>query len=76
MKNKIFLLTALFLFYNLDLFSQCAMCKAVVESNLETGSQIGKGLNNGILYLMAVPYIAIFSFAIFWYFQNKKYKHS
>ena len=47
------------------------MCKAVVESNLETGSQIGKGLNNGILYLMAVPYIAIFSFAIFWYFQKK-----
>ena len=37
MRNKIFLLTALFLFYYLDLFSQCAMYKAVVESNLETG---------------------------------------
>ena len=51
MRNKIFLLTTFFLFYNLDLFSQCAMCKAVVESNMETGSQIGRGLNNGILLL-------------------------
>ena len=74
MRNKIFLLLTFFLFYNLDSFSQCAMCKAVGESNLETGSQIGRGLNYGILYLMAVPYIAILSFAIFWYFQNKKYK--
>ncbi|MEZ4737840.1 MAG: hypothetical protein R2818_00380 [Flavobacteriales bacterium] len=44
----------------------CAMCKAVVESgesssNIFGGSQtIGKGLNNGILYLMAVPYVLLF----------------
>jgi hypothetical protein len=41
----------------------CAMCKAVVES--ETGvfggeQAIGSGLNTGILYLMAVPYILLF----------------
>ncbi len=44
----------------------CAMCKAVVESgegsgNIFGGAQsIGKGLNNGILYLMAVPYVLLF----------------
>ena len=34
------------------------MCKAVVETNLESGDTKGLGLNNGILYLMAIPYIA------------------
>lgn len=44
----------------------CAMCKAVVESgegsgNIFGGEQsIGRGLNNGILYLMAVPYLLLF----------------
>ena len=41
------------------------MCKAVVESD-EGGSRIfggeqaiGRGLNTGILYLMAVPYLLL-----------------
>ncbi|HQV74731.1 MAG: hypothetical protein KBA60_05115 [Flavobacteriales bacterium] len=49
------------------LFAQgCSMCKAVVENgenggNIFGGAQsIGKGLNNGILYLMAVPYMLLF----------------
>lgn len=42
----------------------CAMCKAVVE-NGETGvfggqQKVGEGLNTGILYLMAVPYMLLF----------------
>lgn len=41
----------------------CSMCKAVVDS--ETGvfggkQAIGAGLNTGILYLMAVPYLLLF----------------
>ncbi|MGY6562198.1 MAG: hypothetical protein ACXITV_08830 [Luteibaculaceae bacterium] len=41
--------------------AQCAMCKAVVES-AENGSltRTGTGLNKGILYLMAFPYILLF----------------
>ncbi len=44
----------------------CAMCKAVVQNgegsgNVFGGEQaIGKGLNMGILYLMAVPYVLLF----------------
>jgi hypothetical protein len=48
------------------------MCKAVVETNLEAGGTKGAGLNDGILYLMAVPYIAVLCFGILYYFQNKK----
>ena len=56
----------------IDTYSQCAMCKAVVETNLESGDTKGLGLNNGILYLMAIPYIAALVFAILYYIQNKK----
>ncbi|MDQ3101736.1 MAG: hypothetical protein M3R08_10150 [Bacteroidota bacterium] len=46
-----------------DLIAQgCAMCKAVAESEQTFGvaQSVGLGLNNGILYLMAVPYLLLF----------------
>ena len=73
MKNKIILLSTIaVLFLTIDVNAQCAMCKAVVETNLESGDTKGVGLNKGILYLMAIPYIAAIVFAIFYYIQNKK----
>jgi hypothetical protein len=39
--------------------AQCAMCKASVESDLNSGGSIGTKLNTGILYLMAIPYIIL-----------------
>ena len=44
----------------------CSMCKAVVESSEGSshvfgGEQaVGRGLNSGIVYLMAVPYVLLF----------------
>ena len=37
---------------------QCVMCKAVAEDSADEGG-LGAGLNRGILYLMAVPYILL-----------------
>jgi len=74
MVRKILFLIISFLLLSLDLSSQCAMCKAVVEANLEAGGTKGAGLNDGILFLMAMPYIAVFLFCISYYFQNKKAK--
>lgn len=54
--------------------AQCAMCKAVVEANLEAGGTKGAGLNDGILFLMSMPYLAFFLFCLMFYFQNKKRK--
>jgi len=77
MKNKIILFsTIVVLFLTIDVNAQCAMCKAVVETNLESGDTKGMGLNNGILYLMAIPYIAAIVFAILYYNQNKKSQSS
>jgi hypothetical protein len=69
-KKIIFLIVSIIV--SLRSFSQCAMCKASVESNLESGETKGAGLNDGILYLMSVPYIAVVVFGLFWYLQNRK----
>ncbi len=37
--------------------AQCAMCRAVLESG--DNNAVAKGINNGIIYLMAVPYILV-----------------
>ena len=55
MKKTILLTLALFILGSEDVEAQCAMCRAVLES--EEGQQTAKGINNGIVYLMAIPYI-------------------
>ena|SRR5690606_11734924 len=37
--------------------AQCAMCRAVLESDGNTS--VAEGINNGIVYLMAVPYLLV-----------------
>ena len=54
-------------------YAQCSVCNASAESNINKHeNKVGRGLNSGILYLMAVPYtmggIAFF----IWYKQRKK----
>lgn len=54
--------------------AQCPMCKAAVESSIKSGqSNAGKGLNNGILYLLAAPYLFVGALGYLWYrnYRNK-----
>ena len=54
--------------------AQCPMCKAAVESSIKSGqSNAGKGLNNGILYLLAAPYLFVGALGFLWYrnYRNK-----
>jgi len=37
--------------------AQCAMCRAVIENSGDTGT--AEGLNSGITYLMAFPYLLV-----------------
>ena len=37
--------------------AQCAMCRAVLESGGDEA--VARGINNGIVYLMAIPYVLI-----------------
>lgn len=56
-----------------DADAQCAMCKAVIESNQKNGGGIGGGLNKGILYLMALPYIMVLIGGVYWYRTKHSY---
>lgn len=61
---------SMFLFGSQLVNGQCAMCRAVLESegNVETA----EGINNGIVYLMAIPYILV---AVLFYFVYQKMKN-
>jgi len=48
----------------IDASAQCSMCSAVVESSQQTGDDLAKGLNAGILYLMAIPYALLIGMGI------------
>ena len=50
--------------------AQCSMCRAVLES--EKGMSTAKGINDGILYLMSVPYILVFIVGYIVYRTYKK----
>ncbi len=78
MKRSIFLI-GLPLFFTLlfigigDVDAQCVMCKAVAEKGTDNGQEMAKGLNAGILWLMAVPYTLILTMALV--FFRKRIKH-
>ena len=52
--------------------AQCPMCKISAETNLENGGTAGRGLNKGILYLFATPYLIIGGIGYMWYRNRKK----
>ncbi|REJ85341.1 MAG: hypothetical protein DWQ44_10570 [Bacteroidetes bacterium] len=53
--------------------AQCAMCRRVAESNTESNSnKVGKNLNTGILYLLAIPYLLGAVGVAFWYKNRNK----
>tara|TARA_A100001011_G_scaffold111712_1_gene118212 strand:- start:126 stop:344 length:219 start_codon:yes stop_codon:yes gene_type:complete len=58
MKNNFtFFIILIFLFSFVEINAQCSMCRAVLQS--EEAQETAKGINNGILYLMALPYILV-----------------
>ena len=57
MKQLGFFFIVLFVFSLTDVQAQCAMCRAALESE-ESGVQ-AEAVNDGIVYLMAIPYILL-----------------
>ncbi len=62
---------ALCIFAN-ALIAQCPMCKIAAESNMKNGGTAGRGLNSGILYMLAAPYLLVGSIAFLWWKNRKK----
>ena len=60
MKKKLLLIPFLFILMlpPTGALAQCAMCKAVAKSNMDSEqNKVGQGINKGVLYLLSVPYI-------------------
>lgn len=55
-----------------ELLAQCPMCRATAETNLANGGTEGRGLNNGILYMLGMPYLLIGTIAFLWWKNRKK----
>jgi len=55
--------------------AQCPMCRMSAESNLQNGGSAGKGLNSGILYLLATPYLLIGIVGYVWW-RNRQRKRT
>ena len=68
MKKYFFIIILIF---SQSISAQCAMCKAVVESG---DADMAEGLNSGIIYLMAFPYILV-GVAGFLLYRNWKKKN-
>ena len=60
------ILTLTIVFISTETRSQCAMCRAVVEQG---GEEVAEGINSGIVYLMAFPYIVV-AVAFFLLYRN------
>ena len=71
LKKRIYTFFLLIFFTVKSTYSQCAMCKAVVENG---DVSMAEGVNNGITYLMVFPYllIGVLFFTIYRYKKQAK----
>jgi heme/copper-type cytochrome/quinol oxidase subunit 2 len=72
---KIFFFLLFSFFFSLNSFSQCAMCRASLES--EGNKTKIEAVNDGIVFLMAIPYIlvAVIGFVIYKMYYKKNKQH-
>ncbi|AYN06333.1 hypothetical protein [Flavobacterium sp. 140616W15] len=69
--TKISFLLVIF-FFNLSASAQCAMCRAALGGDENTKQ--AEAVNDGIVYLMVVPYllVAVIGYLIYRMYQSKK----
>lgn len=77
MKKITLIMLALILMLAGETLAQCAMCRSTLENNVSNGSPgIAAGINTGILYLLAIPYLAASLLGYFWYKSSKHAKNN
>jgi hypothetical protein len=74
MKRAFFILLLVISTFSLSTttYAQCAMCTISAEQGVKNGNTQSKGLNTGVLYLMAIPYLLIGGLGALWYFKFRK----
>lgn len=56
--------------------AQCAMCTLNAENSVQNGNTQGMGLNDGILFLLAMPYLIAVGVGILWYRKYRRRNHT
>lgn len=72
-QNSLFLLLLTLLFFvSSEAFAQCSMCRAALDSQQD--KSVAEGINNGILFLMAFPYLLVggLGYYIYRVYSSKK----
>tara|TARA_B100000900_G_C20498824_1_gene682814 strand:+ start:215 stop:421 length:207 start_codon:yes stop_codon:yes gene_type:complete len=67
---KKFVIVFFLIIHFIEVYPQCSMCRAVLES--EDALETAKGINDGIVYLMTIPYILVGLVGFFVYRQLRK----
>jgi hypothetical protein len=71
--KKLFFVVILLTVFSTAVQAQCAMCRTTLENNISEGNPgIAAGINFGILYLLATPYLAIGLIIFFWLRASKR----
>jgi hypothetical protein len=52
--------------------AQCAMCSISAEQGTKNGNTQTKGINDGVLFLLAAPFVLIAGVGGLWYFRYHK----
>jgi len=72
-KRKLVIISAFLYFIScMEMQAQCAMCRAVLES--EEGGAKAAAVNDGIVYLMAFPYVLVA--IVFYVVYKMKFKNN
>jgi hypothetical protein len=72
MKKVLFVFLFSITLFSAEVNAQCAMCRRVAESSQDAhDNRAGRGLNGGIMYLLAVPYL-LAGIGIYAYVKKKK----
>lgn len=72
MRKALLFLIFILISTSAEVFAQCAMCRTTLENNYSNGDPgIAAGINTGILYLLAMPYLVVMILGYLWYKTSK-----
>lgn len=71
-KFKTVLFVICFFFFGISSYAQCAMCRAALAG--ESNKVKAEAVNDGIVYLMVIPYLLVAGIGYYVYRMRKKNK--
>jgi hypothetical protein len=69
-RQRVYFYILFSIFYSLSVNAQCAMCRAALTS--EGNAVKAEAVNDGIVYLMVIPYILVAGIGYYIYRMRKK----